>query len=285
MIVVLVRKRSKRTCKMATTFEYSVLRLIPDAARGEQINVGIVVFLEGSLDVRVFPELAKVRALNPDVDLFVLRKLPAALNSLIGGKGTAKQRHAALARMPLISATQIGWFACDSSDYESRLSQLITRFVLTPTKQLKIQSTRLATEMRAAFIKSKLIIASEPKEINQHHVVPNYPVAAAEGLIADFALKNGVMHFTAAIDLRGKESTLRSDKKGQAAIKSLTLDRAKEQYENCSRVAVYIANTATLEIVEPYLAILRHYTDEMYDFGNRHDRSRYIERMHAAAQH
>jgi hypothetical protein len=270
---------------MATTFEYSVLRLIPDSARGEQINVGIVVFLEGGLDVRVFPDLAKVRALNPDVDITVLRKLPQALNNLVGNKGTTEERHASLSRMPLINATKIGWFACEPQDYEIRLNELINRFVLTPTRKVHISTTRLGTEMRAAFKKSKITITSEPSEITKHHVVQNYPVAAAEGLIADFALKNGVMHFTAALDLRGKESTIRSDKRGQAAIKSLTLDRAKEQYKNCTRLAVYIADPRYIEIIEPHLAILRHYADELYDFGNRHDQARYIERMHAAAMH
>jgi hypothetical protein len=38
---------------MARSFEFAVLRLAPDPARGEAINLGIVVFIEGDLDIRI----------------------------------------------------------------------------------------------------------------------------------------------------------------------------------------------------------------------------------------
>ena len=48
---------------MAHIFNYSILTAIPDARRGERVNVGIVVFLAERLDIR-FSDIAKLRALT-----------------------------------------------------------------------------------------------------------------------------------------------------------------------------------------------------------------------------
>jgi hypothetical protein len=38
---------------MAHIYRYSILTAIPDARRGERVNVGMVVFREGKPDVRL----------------------------------------------------------------------------------------------------------------------------------------------------------------------------------------------------------------------------------------
>jgi Protein of unknown function (DUF3037) len=48
---------------MAHIFKYAILTAIPDARRGERVNVGIVVLLKDRIDVR-FAELSKVSALT-----------------------------------------------------------------------------------------------------------------------------------------------------------------------------------------------------------------------------
>lgn len=266
---------------MATTFEYSVLRLVPDPARGEQVNIGIVAFLSDTVDVRVFPTLAKVRALHPSVNQKALEELPRALASMLG-EGTPAERHAILLRFPLVNASQLGWFSCEPADYEERLQRLIKRLVLTPAKPRAATTTRLATEMKAAFLKNNLL-SEQPGAINQHLVVPNFPVVEAEGLHADFALKNGAMHFTAVVDLRGNAQTIRGEKRGQTAIKAVMFARAKELYRNCHRLGVYVADQSTVALVDHHLAMLRHDADELYDYSDADQRAEYMRRILQAA--
>jgi hypothetical protein len=49
---------------MAHTYQYSILTAIPDARRGERVNVGIVVFREGKADVRFVQAAFKLKALT-----------------------------------------------------------------------------------------------------------------------------------------------------------------------------------------------------------------------------
>jgi hypothetical protein len=52
-------------------FEYAVIRLVPHIERGEQINVGLVLYCRSHdfLAVRTHIDESKLRALDPDADL------------------------------------------------------------------------------------------------------------------------------------------------------------------------------------------------------------------------
>ncbi len=267
---------------MTARHHYSVLRLIPDASRGECVNFGLVVFLADRLDVRVHPELAKIRALNPNIDTGLLRALPTHLDSLLSPLTDTAARHRVLSTFPLFRASELGHFDCAAADYESNVSRLLERLVLTPSRPTIKYPSRLEATMKAAFKRSKLL-ADDPSQIH-HRVVQNYPVAEAEGLSADFAIRNGKMHFTAALDLRGAESTLRQDKRGQAALKAMMLHRAQQRFRGCRRIGVYITEPSTREIVEQHIAMLCNDAHECFDFGIQEERAAYMERIQEAAR-
>jgi hypothetical protein len=52
---------------MARSYEFAVLRLMPDPARGEMINLGIVVFRERDIDIRIGEVISRARLLYPDM--------------------------------------------------------------------------------------------------------------------------------------------------------------------------------------------------------------------------
>ena len=56
-------------------FEYAVLRVVPRVERGEQVNVGVIVYSQGHryLCARTHLDEARVRALDPDADLAAVR--------------------------------------------------------------------------------------------------------------------------------------------------------------------------------------------------------------------
>jgi len=72
-------------------FQYAILRAVPHVERGEQVNVGVVVFARqhGFLEVRTRIDDARLRALAPDVDLDALRAHLRGLERVAAGDGAA----------------------------------------------------------------------------------------------------------------------------------------------------------------------------------------------------
>ena len=71
----------------ASPFSYAVYRLVPRVERGEQINVGIVVFSRtlGYLAARTGLDVARLRALWPELDPEAVRPHLAALERIAAG--------------------------------------------------------------------------------------------------------------------------------------------------------------------------------------------------------
>ncbi len=74
---------------MAEGYAYAVLRVVPDVARGEFVNVGAVVYCEarGFLGAAVELDEGRVRALSPEVDVATLRACLEAAVRACGGEG------------------------------------------------------------------------------------------------------------------------------------------------------------------------------------------------------
>ena len=56
---------------MPSAYEWAVLRAVPRVDRSEFVNVGVVVYCQtlDFLEARIAPDLGRVIALDPDVDL------------------------------------------------------------------------------------------------------------------------------------------------------------------------------------------------------------------------
>ncbi|MFZ2489933.1 MAG: DUF3037 domain-containing protein, partial [Thermoanaerobaculia bacterium] len=56
-------------------FDYAVVRVVPRVERGEFLNAGVIVFssTKGFLDARVELDEARLKALDPAVDVEVVR--------------------------------------------------------------------------------------------------------------------------------------------------------------------------------------------------------------------
>ena len=76
---------------MAEPFSYAILRLIPDIERGEQLNVGVVVFCRplDFLGARTALDDARARAIAPNVDREGARRHLAAIERLAAGDAGA----------------------------------------------------------------------------------------------------------------------------------------------------------------------------------------------------
>jgi hypothetical protein len=72
---------------MKHLFEYAVIRVVPRIERGEQVNVGVVIYCQDLdyLCARVHIDPAKLRALDPTIDLAELRTALHAWESTCDG--------------------------------------------------------------------------------------------------------------------------------------------------------------------------------------------------------
>jgi hypothetical protein len=94
-----------------TPFTYTILRLVPSVERGEQLNVGVVVFCRqrSFLGARVALDHARLKALAPDLDL------PEVAAYLQGLVRVAEGNPAAGAIATLPASERFGWLAAPSS--------------------------------------------------------------------------------------------------------------------------------------------------------------------------
>ena len=75
----------------ADFYDYAVLRLVPRVERGEFINVGILLSCaaRGHLDVRIELDEARALALDPALDLALVRRLLGAVEAICRGGADA----------------------------------------------------------------------------------------------------------------------------------------------------------------------------------------------------
>jgi hypothetical protein len=92
-------------------FAYAVLRVVPRVERGEQLNVGVVMFCRqlDFLEVRCQVDEARLAALAPDLDPEPVRSRLAALAQVAAGDPAA----GALAALP--PSERFGWLVSPSS--------------------------------------------------------------------------------------------------------------------------------------------------------------------------
>ncbi|KAB2341824.1 DUF3037 domain-containing protein [Actinomadura rudentiformis] len=76
-----------------TVFEYAALRVIPRVERGELMNVGVIVYCRALdyLDCRTHLDEARLRALDPALDLDGVRHALKAVDALCCGGDRAGQ--------------------------------------------------------------------------------------------------------------------------------------------------------------------------------------------------
>ncbi len=74
---------------MRDVFEYAVIRVVPRVERGEQVNVGVVLYCQARdyLCARLHLDADRLRALDPDIDLPEIRTALGAWERTCDGTG------------------------------------------------------------------------------------------------------------------------------------------------------------------------------------------------------
>src|SRR3979409_2223845 len=113
---------------MAHTYDFAVLRLVPDAARGESINLGLVVFQNESIDVRIGEVLTRARLLYPELTDTDLAAAVETIRKLGNVSRPAAERRRALSKIGAFVLGELGSFTVldnSAASYQSRVNDLL----------------------------------------------------------------------------------------------------------------------------------------------------------------
>jgi len=263
---------------MAHIFNYAVLMAIPDPRRGERVNVGLIVFLPDRVDLR-FSELRKIRALRSGNWERYVSDVQRSINANYTSGTEPKVFIEGFSMLEgVIQCSDLAWFSVDKVEqYETRVSDILSTLVHKPRPETRpARSTRINTEIARTFRHSR-VLAKSDEPVDRGRVVRNLTISVEDDLTADFALKNGIYHVTATLDLRRANVD-----KGQAAIKAITLDRASHSFETeVRRIGVYAAPHDAAQF-RPHIHMLGEYADDTYNWADPRQREAYLHSIHDA---
>jgi hypothetical protein len=271
---------------MAHTFNFAVLRLAPDSARGETINLGIVVFKDGAVDVRVGEILTRARVLFPEISGELLREHIELFRRLGSVDLPVAEKHRTLSSLGPFHLGELGSFASNDqtpSSYEDRVTALMQTFVRAPRRREGVSehTTRFATTVRKEFRKEKVLAAiGDASAISEHKIVPEWPIPNHPSLKADLALRNGLMRVCELIDL-----DLTNDGPPPPSFFAgvVTLDVAKREANAAETVFAYRAKGRASEI-DKVLSIAEPHTSKFVDWTKRADREAFLHEWINAAR-
>jgi hypothetical protein len=260
---------------MGPIYKYAVLEAIPDPRKGERVNVGVAAFSPTGLEIRFGSVGAKLRALtgrswSPDFDA-----AKANLLSIFDAqKAPEEWRESALQWSAWLKPSALGSLrAASPEEFFERIDHIIKTLVDVPPPTAKRpKTTRIKTEITRA-LQENALLADRGESITSGRVVKDYLVAPEEDLWADFAAKNGAMLVVSALDLR-KQNTPR----GEAALKSITLDTADRIYNGAAKtVGIYAVDPTALPEYRPHLAMLHEYAKTAFvDWGDAVQRRQFL---------
>jgi hypothetical protein len=267
---------------MENTYKYAILTAVPDPRRGERVNIGIVVFKGSELDVRFQQASSKLKALTGST----LDSRIQSASKQIKDFASHAPAEEILPRIgmvdPIISPTGIGIINVhDTADYERRVGEIFAALIIPPRERRTESQSRINTEIAKMFHKANALAKPHAK-ISEKKIVRDYSIAPKEGLIADFALKNGKMHIASTLDLRKSNATL-----AEAALKSIVLDKAERVFGGnrglgVHTIGVYAVAFGMRPRFKQHIELLGDYADEIYNWEDSRQHQKFLRTMYNA---
>lgn len=269
---------------------FAVIQFAAHPARDERLNVGLVVFHENSLDIRLSKRLDRVRTLSAALDLDQVRASLTNLDALDAyarstGASTPAERLAKIASLAPVQFSPLGMVHSPSSaEYEIAIASLLQKLVEpepTPVKPTKGRPSRLLTTLKRAF-RQERVLAQKGEDINCHRILANHPIA--EGYDADLILKNGLMHVFETADALGEDFTPRkiiSD----IAVSALVFEQARITFGNAETKTklIYQASSRNEAIAASALQLAEHQGAELLNWESSDDRRQFIAHVSSLA--
>lgn len=262
-------------------YQYSIIRLSPDHVKGEIINVGIIIYLNESLDIRTLQQKNKIQAITKNLTLESLQNFTEDLNWLYQLNTDSENFYKLFSGSIIISSP--GRFTLSGSmTYEKQVDILFEKYITSPRLQKRnTQNKRIITQLKNIFDKAG-ILGRDLSDISKHRVVTNYPIAEGEGIYAELLLKNGAYHLTETLDLRTDNN---KQKTGESALKAITISKAKSILSgNVNSFVIYASvDSQQDKKLIPQLNLIDNYADSIFNINSKEDMSSYYDHIFNAA--
>jgi hypothetical protein len=272
---------------MEHCYKFAVLRLSPIGSRDERLNIGVAVFQENFLDLRIAKRLEKVKSISNAIDVTVLRSLVDNLKkidsfSLDRGENV-ESRRLELSMVSPISLSKLGQFtAYDLSSYERRLETIFTELVdpeQAPFKP-KVKRSKILSQMKSLF-KQEGVLAQKDDTIDSHRIITRFEIDT--GLVADMALKNGAMHIVETVNAIGDEQSIRKVI-GEIGVAALVLERSRMKFGIATKAKlVYDASVEIENFGMAALQAAENQGAELVNWASADDRRSFIHVMSSFA--
>ncbi|MEL6684935.1 MAG: DUF3037 domain-containing protein [Pseudomonadota bacterium] len=246
---------------MANMFKYSIIRAEPDMRRGERVNVGIAIENGDSLDVRVIDTRKATTIASKDWDAHI-QLFSDTLRDFYGAECDLESVSKLIGDLDRqLGLTATGWFEAANPDaYEAQVSQVVAALVARPKAVRKSRETSLATEVANSF-KSADILSVHGEPLESGKVVRNYVVDPDANLVADFALKNGSLHFATTLSLTASNPHI-----GTSASKAITMDKARRITNSARAYCVYAVAPSREPELREHISLLKDYSDAIFNW-------------------
>jgi hypothetical protein len=273
---------------MAHSYSFAVVRFAPDDARGERLNVGLVVFNDESLDIRLAKRLEKIRSISAALETKTVQDVIENLGNLDekirdDGLVDAASRRSRLSSVGPISLSEIGTFVAESaSSYEDRVASILRIMVdAEPAPaRLRAKRSKLLTQVKSSF-RQERVLAKPDEKLDSHRIVSSFQLD--EGLVADLVLRNGAMHVIETVDASGNEDSLRKAI-SEIGVAALVLERARMKFGDQTHAKlVYSASPLLEKIARPSLDAAAHQGTQIINWSSADERNKFIHSLTSLA--
>jgi hypothetical protein len=270
---------------MARSFDFAVVKIVPDPLRDEALNAAVVVLLPDGLEVHVAPNPERLRAIAPAFTSEVLDHLASALRNVDQKSASTTDRLGILRRLPGVLISEPGTLQSENdAELRSHISGLVNRLlspVRLPLQKPTVKTTALIRELAKVFRREKLL-GHDEDALKQHKIIRNHPISPDGSIKADFVAKNSAYHVTETVDLRtpGELTMVRVK---DIAVAAVTLDEAKRKLgRRTQRYFVYAATSAEERRARGFLDVAEHHAEHVFNYSSHDDRSHYLDFMLSA---
>lgn len=265
---------------------YSLLLMNPTIDRLDTVVAGVVFQKPSGWDVRLAENAQKMKAINPSFPDTRLVQTSALTYQLAGQAGDLVhlQRCFEGAKLGVAVDRFVGSFTfSDEADYQQQVRAVLAESVNPPSFA---QANAAPISRRRNVVRRKLrdhfkargLWSRNDQDISKHRVVEQFPISAEHGVVADFALRNSVMHITETIDfeiqsIRGRRL--------EAQAKTLVLSEAVRVFGANTRRYVVAAGMANPDVKQS-VSLLTEY-GEIFALESSTDMTRYVDAIATAA--
>ena len=252
----------------------------PYTHRNECCAVGILSFRhDGQVRAHAADKLKKVRALDPAANVQNLRDGLAAMAAELQANPDMLKLYLSGFGSLRVASTEGCVNYTDEADYDKGIHWSLLMAVepnAPVTQRDRAAVSRLFVEVKNTF-DAYGWMAQSGQGLSDHRIVPRYMLSQDEGLVVDFALKNGTLNCIQTVDYRHNPAQRRTE----ASAKLLTLGIAPQMTDKKPMRYALIAG-ATEPEAKAGIRLAERVADDVFIHDSSQDMQRLFDNISVA---